>query len=302
MGARKKRVVALGFFDGVHMGHSALLARAKEQAALLGATPSVLTFDPHPRQFTTGERVPLINTLSDRVELIQRLHGIDDLLVIPFSEALRRMPWPEFLVLLQKKFHAVHLVCGHDFQFGYGGAGHSEELREKCAQLGIGCDVIPEISLDGVPVSATHIRRLLMAGDMAQANRFLGRPHILTERVVHGHKLGQTIGVPTINMHVPQEVLTPAHGVYVSRVFLPDEQEGHMAITNIGVRPTLEEANPVIVESHILAFDADLYNRQVRVEFYHFLRPERKFQNMRELKAQILRDIDGARAYFSVSG
>ena len=294
----KKRVIALGFFDGVHIGHSALLTRAKKQAAALGALPSVLTFDTHPKRLLTGTAgVPLINALSDRAGLLRRLHGIENLLILPFNETLRQMPWADFLRLLQERHRAVHLVCGHDFQFGYRGEGNPERLLEKCRALGLGCDIIPEISLDGIPVSATHIRELLMAGEIAQANRFLGHPHILTETVLHGRKLGRKLGIPTINFHIPQEVLTPAHGVYATRVFLEDNSS-HIAVTNIGCRPTLGEASPPTVESHILDFDEDLYGRQVRVEFHHFLRPERTFPHMAALRAQIQQDAEEARTYF----
>ena len=300
MNTEKTRVVALGFFDGVHLGHKAVLHRTKERAASLNATPSVLTFDPHPKQFITGKQVPLINSLADRKSLIQRLHGIDDLLVIPFDESFRRMPWADFILYLQEKFHAVHLVCGHDFQFGCQGAGHPEALREKCQELQLGCDVIPEISLDGLPIRSRHIRRLLIAGDMGEANRFLGHPHTLTETVVYGRKLGRILGVPTINMHFPQDVLSPARGVYATRAFLEDGSS-HIAVTNIGARPTLGPEGAVTVETHILDFDGDLYGKQARLEFLHFLRPERKFQNISTLGAQIQRDVDEARAYFEES-
>jgi len=299
MKREKKRVIALGFFDGVHLGHAALLEAANTRAKALCATPSVLTFATHPKQLITGAPVPLINSLEDKLELIERLCGIRDVVVLPFDAAFRQMTWMDFVEILRREFHAVYLVCGHDFIFGYGGEGNPSKLRELCQELSLGCDVIPEISLDGQPVSSTYIRRLLEQGAMERANQFLGHPHSLSGTVDHGRKLGRTIGVPTINMALPAHVLIPARGVYATRVFLPgDDARGHMAVTNIGTRPTVEAGSRVTVESYILDFDADLYGKRVRLEFYRYLRPERKFPDIAALRAQIARDAAEVRAHF----
>ena len=295
----KKRVIALGFFDGVHIGHGALLTQAKARADALGALPSVLTFDAHPGQFTTGKSVPLLSSLSDRRGLIRRLYEIGDMLIIPFDESFRQTPWEVFVEALKEKFHGVHVICGHNFHFGYQGAGTPAKLRARCETLGLGCDVVEEISLDGIPVSSTYIRGLLSAGALARANRFLGHPHTLTETVVHGRKLGRTIGIPTINLHIPQDLLIPAHGAYATRVFLPGAAEcGHMAVTNIGTRPTVSGGDRVTVECHILDFDGDLYGQKARVEFHQFLRREQKFPDIDALKAQIQQDVVSVRRAF----
>ena len=293
-----KRVVALGFFDGVHRGHAALLDRAKAQAQALGALPTVLTFDIHPGQFISGERVPLINSLRDRVALIERLYGIKDVVVIPFDEALRRTAWSAFLESLGRELQAVHLICGHNFHFGYQGDGNVLKLQAACGKLGMGCDVVPEVSVEDVPVSSTYIRKLLTEGEMERAGRFLGHPHVLTETVGHGRKLGRTIGVPTINLTIPPEVLIPARGVYATRVFLPEEESGYAAVTNIGTRSTVETEQGLTVETYLLDFAGDLYGRRVRVEFYRYLRAERKFSDLQALGLQIQRDAAAARAYF----
>jgi len=295
----QKRVIALGFFDGVHLGHAALLERVRTRAAELGAVPAVLTFDTHPEGLVTGDPVPLINSLDGRIDLIKRLHEISDVIVVPFDAAFRAMPWDVFVTALQRDYGAVHVVCGHNYYFGYQGAGTPRRLADACRALGMGTDVIEEVTLDGMPVCSTHIRGLLQVGEMERAGRFLGHPHTLLDRVRHGHKLGRTLGVPTINMEIPAGVVEPPRGVYVSRVFLPCDLEGNLAVTNVGLRPTLNRGETcVTVESYILDFDGDLYGQELRVEFYHYLRPERKFPDTAALKAQIQRDVMVTKGYF----
>ena len=295
---KEKKVIALGFFDGVHLGHAALLACAKMRAKNLGAAPAVLTFDTHPGGLLTGAKVPLINSLSGRINLIQRLHGISEVLVLPFDEAFRAMPWADFVEALQRDYGAVHVICGHNYYFGYRGEGNPERLLEKCRALGMGADVIEEVSLEGVPVSSSYIRTLLQAGEMERAGRFLGHPHMLLDTVRHGYKLGRTLGAPTVNMEIPPEVVVPSRGVYATRVFLPGSVEGRLAVTNVGLRPTLDRPESVTVESYILGFDGDLYDKEIRVEFHRYLRPEIKFDDVTALKEQIQRDVAETRMYF----
>ena len=293
---KEKRVIALGFFDGVHLGHAALLACTRERAGELGARPFVLTFDTHPRQMVSGAAFPLINSPEGRVDLIGRLCGIDDVLFLHFDEGFRQMEWESFVEVLQAKFGAVHVVCGHNFRFGYCGDGTPELLQEKCQALGMGCDVIEEVLVDDAQVSSTNVRKLLQAGEIEAANRLLGHPHTLVDTVRHGYKLGRTLGAPTINMRFPDGVLELPHGVYATRVTIGDET--HIAVTNVGTRPTVSGGDQVTVESFILDFDADLYGRQVRVEFFHYLRPEMKFDGVEALKTQIQADAKATRAYF----
>jgi len=295
---KEKRVIALGFFDGVHQGHAALLGHAKKQAEILGVTPAVLTYDIHPGEMISGTQVSLINSLDARLDLVRRLHGISDVLVLPFDEAFRTMPWTDFVEILQREYGAVHVICGHNHYFGYKGEGNPERLIEKCRALGMGADVIGEVSLDGVPVSSTYIRGLIQAGEMEEARRFLGHPHLLLDTVRHGYKLGRTLGAPTVNMEIPPGVAVPPRGVYATQVYLPDSSEAHLAVTNVGLRPTLDRPDGVTVESYILGFDGDLYGQEIRVEFYHYLRPEIKFDDVAALKAQIQQDVADAKAYF----
>lgn len=290
-------VIALGFFDGLHLGHAALLERAKARAAALGAVPAVLTFDVHPDTFVKGTGVELLNSAADRSYIARRFFGIDRLFFIHFNAETMRLPWADFMASVTAQYAAAGFVVGHDFRCGWRGEGTAERIADWCAAQGLTCDVIPPVTLEGVTVSSTYIRSLLRAGDMERAAQFLGRPHLLTDTVRSGFRLGRTMDYPTVNMRFEEGVLVPPHGVYVSRVILP-EGSARGAVTNIGVRPTFD-GDRVTVETHILDYSADLYGQRLCVELLHFLRPERRFDGPDALRAQIRTDADAARDYFA---
>lgn len=293
----ENRVIALGFFDGVHLGHGALLRRVAEEAARLHAIPTALTFDRHPKSFAGGKPVPLINTPQDRTDLMRAQYGIEDVVVLPFDRAMMEMPWDRFVSeVLVERFRAIHVVAGHDYRFGYKGMGDPARLKALCSELGIGCDIIQRVELDGVTISSTHIRRLIEDGNMEEANRFLGHPHVLSGEVLHGRQLGRTIGIPTANLVVPPHIIVPAHGVYATRVVTSDGT--YPAVTNVGVRPTLEDGRGVTVEPWILDFDEDLYGKRIEIRFYQQLRGERKFASLEDLKREILQNSEQTRRYF----
>ena len=294
----KERVIALGFFDGVHLGHAALLRRTVEEAQKRGATPAVFTFDRPPKEVVTGVPCPLIASPEDRKGLLEREFGIKDVLMVPFDREMMTTPWDKFVTkILVERYHAVHLVAGHDHHFGHKNQGSPELLVEKCAELGLGCDIIPKVELDGITVSSTYIRSLVGMGQMARAERYLGHPHVLTQEVRHGRRIGHTIGVPTINLVVPPHVLVPSHGVYVTRVFLPDG-ESYPAVTNVGTRPTVNNGTDITVEPWLLGFDGDLYGARVRVEFHKRLRDEIRFDSLDALRDQIQKDAKATMEYF----
>ena len=295
--AEIRRAIALGFFDGVHIGHGALLRKTTERAQELGITPSVLSFDVHPDKLVFGKDVPLINSALSREEIIRRCYGIDDVIFIHFNKHMMHMPWQDFADTIIRELGLAWIVVGHDFCFGYRGEGTAEKLKAYCENKGFGCDIIQAVTLDGRIVSSTYIRTLIADGDMEQAARYLGHPHTLQDTVHSGYHLGTNLGAPTINMSFPEGVIVPRHGVYAARVFLEDGSS-HIAVANIGVRPTVSDGQRVNVESHLLEFNGNLYGRQARVEFYKFLRPERKFDDFEALSAQIRRDADEARTYF----
>ena len=293
----KKRAIALGFFDGIHIGHSALMKKVLEIGAVKSLIPSVITFDAHPLSLVSGNAAPLINSPEDRAGIIQRIFGIDDIIFLHFDMETVRMPWDVFIVHLVDEFGALHLVAGYDFTFGSGGKGNAGLLADKCAEMNLGCDIIPAVTHNGVTSSSTYIRELIAGGDMELAIRFLGHPHVLTDVVRYGYRLGRTMGSPTINMWFPDGVLVPAYGVYATKVYLSDGSE-HVGVTNVGVRPTVGDFNQATAETYIIGFQGNLYGQRARVEFYARLRPEVKFGSIDELKAQIQRDSDASQRYF----
>ena len=293
-----KRVIALGFFDGVHKGHGALLRTVAQVADRLGAKPCAFTFDRSPTAAITGQAVPLLSSVEDRVWLMRRYYGIEEVIVAPF-DGMQKMDWQDFVSeYLQKELGCVHVVAGHDFHFGYMGKGNPQRLQEKCRELGMGCDIIQKVEQDGITISSTYIRTLIAQGEMERANQFLGHPHTLTNRVAHGKKIGTTtLGFPTVNLLIPQGVIVPAFGVYATRVWV--EGRSYIAVTNVGVRPTVEDNDGrVTVEGFILDFDGDLYGKELRMEFYHRIRGEQKFPSLQELSQEIRRNAEETRAYF----
>lgn len=292
-----KRAIALGFFDGVHLGHAALLEMTKRRAAEINAIPSVLSFDVHPDTLVFNKEVLLINSALGREEIIRRCFGIDNVVFIHFNKHVMHMPWEEFIDSLVHELNIGWIVVGHDFCFGYRGEGTAPRLKAYCEQRGIGCDIIPAVTVDGRVVSSTYIRELIANGDIEQANRLLGHPHSLADTVHSGYHLGTKMGTPTINMFFPEGVLVPRHGVYATRVYL-EGGTNYVAVTNVGVRPTVSDDNRVSVESFLLDYSGNLYGRQARVDFYSFIRPERKFADFEELSEQIKLDAETAREYF----
>lgn len=280
---KEKVIYALGFFDGVHLGHQALLRRCGELAQAMHCTPGAITFTAHPDALITGSAPPLINTAADRLLLLRRF-GVEKVVELPFDNDMMTMPWQDFFALLIRNLGAAGLVCGHDFRFGYRGEGDPALLQQACRTAGIPCAVIPEQTLDGVAISSTYIRSLLEAGQLEQAVRFLGHPHILTGTVITGRQLGRTLGIPTANLALPPEVVEPKHGVYACKAVV--DGQTYLAVTNVGSRPTVG-GHHVTVEPWLLDFEGDLYGRELTLELHAFLRTEQKFASLVQLQAEI---------------
>ena len=207
------------------------------------------------------------------------------------------MDWRDFMDLLVKEYHAGWLVAGHDFRFGHKNTGTAALLKMRAEVLGMGCDVIAAVTVDGVTVSSTRIRALLEQGETEKAARFLGRPFAISGPVRHGKRIGSSrLGTPTVNLIPDAHQMVPAFGVYAARVTV--DGEAHPAVTNVGVRPTVDTDGGVTVESHLLEAVGELYGADCRVEFLRMLRPERRFGSMEALREQIARDASAARAYF----
>ncbi|MBQ5349493.1 MAG: bifunctional riboflavin kinase/FAD synthetase [Oscillospiraceae bacterium] len=287
-------VLALGFFDGVHRGHAALLRQAVLVSEREGIPSAVMTFDTHPDTLVRGEPVELINSAPDRAWLIRHYFHIDRVEFFRFTEDTMRTPWRTFLDTIRSELGAVHFVVGYDFRFGWRGEGTAALLRDYCRENALGCDIIDPVVIDGITVSSTYIRGLLKAGNMREAERFMGHPHILSDMVRHGRALGRKLGAPTVNMRFAPGVLIPRYGVYAARAHL---REGvFSAVTNIGVRPTVSSDHTVSVESHLLDYSGNLYGRPVLLEFVEHIRDEIAFSSVDELSAQISADTERARS------
>ena len=291
---KEKVIYALGFFDGVHLGHQALLRSCRMLADSCDCRAAAVTFSSHPDTLVLGKTPRLINTIEDRVTLLKRF-GMDDVVVLPFDKAMMSCPWEDFLLRLQNDFGAAGLVCGRDFRFGNRGEGNAQLLADWCRAQNLPCCVVPELKKGGITVSSTHIRSLLEAGKLEEAQAFLGHPHILSGEVVSGRKLGRTLGIPTANLALPEEAVKLPHGVYACKAQIGEET--YLAVTNIGNRPTVG-GHRITVEPWLLDFDADLYGKQIMLSFYRFLRGEVKFPSLDALKEEILKIAAETRKFF----
>ena len=291
---QQKRIFALGFFDGVHLGHQALLEACVSLAGSLGAETAAITFDRHPRALFTQDPPPLISTAASRRLLLNR-YGITYVKQYPVIPEVMGMPWEEFLEGLMEE-GAAGFVCGDDFRFGRRNEGNVAGLVKFCEERSLPCAIVPEQTVDGKRISSTYIRSQIECGDMETAKRFLGHPHIVSGVVVPGKQLGRTLGIPTANIRLEEGLVVPKFGVYACRVTI--DGKSYAAVTNVGVRPTVSGVG-VTVEPWILDFDGNLYGQEITLEFHRFLRPETKFDGLEALKTQINRDAETTRSYFS---
>ena len=288
-----KRIFALGFFDGVHLGHQALLRECVRLARSMDVETAAITFERHPQSLFHTDIPPLLTTIRDRFRLLLR-YGIDHVYPLPVTAEVMGKPWRAFLLELME-YGAAGFVCGHDFRFGSRGEGNAELLRQFCRERKLPCVIVPEQSLDGVRISSSYIRKQIAEGDMATAVRYLGHSHMLTGTVVTGRKLGHKLGFPTANIELPEGVIVPRHGVYACRAYVGENS--YMAVCNVGSRPTVQ-GHQVRTETWLLDFSGDLYGQSVTLEFFWFLRPEQRFQSLDALKEAVLQDAENTRKFF----
>ena len=293
----EKRIFALGFFDGVHLGHQALLRQCVRLAREHGCEAAAITFDRHPRSLVLNTPPCLVSTLPDRRRLLMD-YGMAHISEFPVRAETMSTPWQDFLESLLDR-GAAGFVCGEDFRFGHRGQGTSEKLLEFCRERNLPCVIVEDQTLDGIRISSTYIRRQIEEGDMATAVRFLGHPYLLTGTVVPGKQLGRRLGIPTANLRLPEEVAVPKFGVYACRCRIGEET--YPAVTNVGTRPTVE-GRGITVEPWILDYSGDLYGREITLEFFRFLRGEEKFPDLEALKSRIHADAEQTRAFFRQQG
>jgi len=290
--------LAIGVFDGVHLGHQAVIRRALAAAQRDGGTAVVVTFDPHPARVLRPSQVPrLLTSTAHKLRLIRDL-GVAHQLVIHFDQAFAATEPGDFIRALAAAARPLREICvGFEWCFGKGRAGNLALLEQLGAQLGFAEVGVPAVEIDGEIVSSTRIRKSVESGDLEQAARLLGRPYTILGTVVAGDRLGRTIGFPTANLSAHNEQYPP-NGVYAVEVRRGAEKL--RGVVNIGVRPTIANASGErVLEAHLFDFDQDIYGEDLEITFRKFLRPEQKFASLDALRAQIARDVDAARAVFS---
>jgi len=287
--------IAIGNFDGVHLGHRALIARARELAAGRRALTVALTFDPHPSALLAPAHAPaMLTSIARRVELLAAA-GVDAVVVEPFTRELAGASPDAFVdEVVIGGLHARAIVVGYDFSYGQGRTGNVEALRAHGAQAGIEVAIVSPVTIDGEIASSTKVRGHLRAGELAQAERMLGRPWDVDGVVVHGAERGRAIGIPTANI-TPEVELAIAPGIYAVTLSV-DGGPAMPAVASLGTNPTFVDAGRLVLEVHVLDWSGDLYDRRVRTTFVARLRDEQKFDSVEALVARIARDITDARA------
>ena len=293
-------VLTLGVFDGLHLGHQLIISRVVERARATGAVPTVITFDPHPRAVLHPESAPpLLQTFDQKVEAFGVL-GVEQTIVVRFTREFAEVSAGEFLKdVVHDRLQAKEVYLGRGFAFGRNREGDIALLRRVSRELGFHADEVPEVRLRGQRISSSRIRHLLADGRVNLARRMLGRPYGVEGRVVRGAERGRTIGFPTANLR-PDNRVIPRGGVYVTATLI--QGAWRRSVTNVGVRPTFEDAAEPSVETFVMDWGGDLYGDVVRVRFLHRLRDERRFSSVEELKRQIDSDAARARKYFTRAG
>lgn len=294
--AERGTALTIGTFDGVHLGHQAVITELRRQAGARSLPPVVITFIHHPSSVIGGETPPFIIPLARRLELLASL-GLEAALVIPFDQALAGRAPEEFVRdCLWDSLKVRLIVVGHDFRFGAGGRGDAALLAALGGSLGMEVMAVPPVMVDGIVVSSTAIRWALAAGDVVAARRYMGRPFSVRGEVVPGEKRGRRLGFPTANLRLEPEILRPRYGVYLVEVTVG--QKRHYGVADVGVKPTFGLHEPA-VEVFLFDCQADLYRTEIEVFFLRFLRPERRFASAEELRAQIALDVAQAKSFLA---
>lgn len=290
---REPCVVALGCFDGVHLGHTAVINQAKEKADSLNVPLCIWSFAEPPKRFYAKETVHLLSSAKSKAEIIEML-GADVYISVKFNANIAAVTAEDFFNnILIKNLNCVAVVCGYDFTFGKGGCGNAELLSFLCKSYGIDFIPVQSVNVDGEAVSSSRIRGYILNAEIERANKLLGRPYSIVAEIIDGKHLGRNLGFPTINQRIDENLCKPANGVYLTRITLDDAC--YFGITNVGTQPTVC-GRDIIVETNIFDISANLYGKEATVEFLKFIRPERKFNTIDELKTQVNRDIATAKA------
>ena len=293
-------VLTLGVFDGLHLGHQKIMETVVNRARVVGAIPTAITFDPHPRAVLYPENSPpLLQTLDQRLANFEVL-GIEQAIIVRFDKKFANQDAEKFLRdIIYERLHAKEVYLGHGFAFGKNRGGNIELLRKMSEELGFCADEVAEVKIRGQRISSSKIRELLKDGKVNFARRMLGRPYGVEGLIVRGDRRGHTIGFPTANLK-PKNRVIPKYGVYATATLIGGVWK--KSITNVGIRPTFEDGKEPSIETYVFDFDGNLYGDVLRVRFLHRIRDERKFGGIEELKAQITKDSHTALNYFSHEG
>lgn len=295
---RRGSVVTIGTFDGLHLGHQALLERLSAHGRRLHRAAMVLTFEPMPREYLAPTEAPArLTSLRERWRVLEHL-GMDVVWLLRFGESLRNLSGDAFTRLLALELRAPAVVVGHDFRFGRNGEATAETLTEAAGRLGFEVDVVPPVTVDGERVSSSGVRAALARGDFEQARRWLGRPYSMVGRVRRGNRLGRQLGFPTANLGIERR-RSPVEGIFAVRVH-GIAGEALPAVASLGRRPTIDGGGETLLEVHVFDFSAELYERRIEVEFVAKLRDEERFADLDAMVAQMHRDAQAARTILKV--
>jgi riboflavin kinase/FMN adenylyltransferase len=291
--------MTLGNFDGLHLGHQKLLASMKAWKAeqKVPVNCAAMTFEPHPREVLSGQKVLRLNSPEQKIKLLKQF-GIDEVQVIKFDKEFSQKSADDFLNFLirQQKFPVSYLSVGSNFFFGRNREGDSEFLKSWCEKRSIQLDLVPALEMGESNISSSRIRNCLFEGNVKAAAELLGRNYSFEETVSHGHRQGHLLGFPTANLIPPgpnqaYQMCLPNKGVYFTKTTLLETNEVYHSVTNIGVKPTLGEGHPLCIETHLLNYSGTLYEKRIAVEFIDRIRSEMKFSSLLELREQIQKDI-----------
>lgn len=282
-------VISFGKFDGLHRGHEFLMEKQIEQSNLHGYKRIIFTFDIPPKSEVLGIESKVIIT-NDEKEYVFEESGVDYLIECPFVPEVMNMEADVFVRWIVKNLNVKCIVVGDDFHFGHNRVGDHHLLAQMADEMGYELIVVDKIKDGERDISSTYIREEIAAGHIRKANELLGYPFFIKGKVVHGRQLGRTIGIPTVNLTVPQEKLLPPNGVYMTKVLVKDNW--YLGVTNIGCKPTISGKNPIGAETYIIDFSQDVYGQDIMVELHEFIRPEMKFDSIEELKSRMSADIN----------
>ncbi|MEO8074283.1 MAG: bifunctional riboflavin kinase/FAD synthetase [Acidobacteriota bacterium] len=293
-------VLTLGVFDGLHLGHQKIMETVVNRAEVVGAIPTAITFDPHPRAVLYPENSPpLLQTLDQRLANFEVI-GIEQAIIVRFDKKFANQDAEKFLrEIIHERLQAKEVYLGHGFAFGKNRGGNIELLRKMSEELGFCADEVAEVKIRDQRISSSKIRELLKDGKVNLVRRMLGRPYGVEGVIIRGDRRGHTIGFPTANLK-PKNRVIPKYGVYATATLIDGIWK--KSITNVGIRPTFEGGKEPSIETYVFDFDGDLYGDVLRVRFLHRIRDERKFNGIDELKAQITKDSQTALNYFSHKG